>query len=126
MSRELKAWEKQFESNFGPRELLRFLGILAGWELLGFVLSIVTGSVALFYPFLITAVVFPFVCRKWKPAYWLLLWIVGNKGLPPEPKPRGTDWSRTQDRPWWSFLSGIWFWILAVTLLYLVILYFVR
>jgi len=126
MNQEWKSWEQQFFSNFGIKELLRFLGVFAGWQLAGFALSVLTGNVMIFFPFLLTAFAFPFVCRRWRPAYWLLRFILGNENLPPGPMPRRRFQPGAQHGSWWSHIAGFWYWAFGFTLLYLVLWYFLR
>jgi hypothetical protein len=121
MNQDSRAWEQQFDSNFGPKELLRFLGVFAGWLLLGLVLSVVTTDFVLFYPFLLTAFAFPFACRRWRPAYALLRLILGNKNLPPELMPTRATGRRSSGRRWRSLVMGAGFWLLVIVLLYLVV-----
>lgn len=120
MRQDWKAWEQQFGNNFGAKELLRFLGVLAGWLFLGLGISLVTRDYAIFFPFLITAFAFPFACMRWKPAYMLLRMILGNENIPIEPRPH-RGFGRSGRPIWWTLSSGIWLWLLVFLLIYLVI-----
>ncbi len=125
MNRDWKAWEQQFDSNFGAKELLRFLGVFAGWLFLGLAISLVTDDYVLFFPFLITAFAFPFACARWKPAYLLLRMILGNENLPSEPRPP-KGFGRFGRPAWLSISSGVGLWLLIFLLAYLVIRDFAR
>ena len=120
MHQDWKAWEQQFDSNFGSKELLRFLGAFAGWLFLGLAISLVMNDYVIFYPFLIAAFAFPLACLRWKPAYKLLRIILGNDRLPTEPRPpRGFRYS---GRPAWSSLtSGVSLWLIVFLLIYLIL-----
>ncbi len=126
MDDERKAWEKQFSSNFGPREYLRFSAAFVGWILLGAFLAAFLRFEAVFYLFLFSAFAFPFVTRSWRPAYRFLRIILGNNDLPQEPMPRSGAKPPRLPRPWWSFLPGLWFWFLTLLVFYLAIRYYLK
>ena len=121
-----KAWETQFNSNFGAREYVRLSAALLAWILLGVSLAAVSRLTPLFYLFLISGFAFPFITRRWRPGYRLLLVILGNKDLPQEPMPRGAPRPQAFPRPWWSFVPGLWFLFLTLILFYLVVRYFLK
>ncbi len=120
MGQDVRAWEKQFNNNFGSRELLRFLGAVAGWLVLGLLLSRLTGDFVIFFLFMISAFVFPVASMRWKPAYILLHIILGNHNLPVDPWP-AAGWGPLRRRAWSSITSGVWLWVMVLFLLYLVI-----
>jgi len=125
MDQDLKAWEHQFDSNFGSKELLRFLGVICGWLFLGLALSLAIDDYVLFFPFLISAFAFPFASLHWKPAYMLLRFILGNENLPAEPRPPRA-FGRFARPAWLSITSGVWLWLLVFLLAYLIIRDFTR
>jgi hypothetical protein len=125
MNQDWKTWEHQFGSNFGARELLRFLGVFAVWLFLGWLISLMKGDYVLFYPFLITAFAFPLACSRWKPAYALLRVILGNPNLPSKPRP-SKSLGQYGRRAWWSVGSGVSLWLLVFLLAYVIIRDFVR
>ena len=126
MDEERQAWHKQFGSNFGAREYVRFAVVFIIWMFLGGALSIILGSSVVIIMFLFAAFTWAAVSSRWKPAYSLLRIILGNKNLPTEPMPPGTLKSPTQKRPWWSYLPTIWWLLLDLLLLYFVIRYFAK
>ncbi len=126
MDDERKAWEKQFASNFGARELLRFMAAFIGCLILGIVVAILTRSQWAYWPFFILALVFPIVGRVWAPGYRVLRFILGNPNLPEKLLPRSTVKAPRKPLPWYAFLPGIWFWILTLALLYFAVRYFLR
>lgn len=126
MDDEQKAWYRQFSSNFGPREYMRFSGVFIAWMCLGLILAIVLGSSTIIMPFLLGAFLFAAMARYSRTTYRALRFILGNPNLPPEPMPRAKDKQPHEPRAWWSFIPGIWFWILSLAVFYLAIRYFLR
>src|SRR6266498_5535099 len=112
MDEEQRAWEKQWSRNFGPRELLRYLGAFIVWISFGIFLGIVFGSDAFAMIFPITGLAFPIVAKFWKPAYSLFRKVLGNKDLPSEPMPRSKTRPLIQKHPWYYYLPTIWRWLL--------------
>ena len=132
MDEEQKAWSKQYASNIGTKEILRlgcaimtwiFIGVGVGlaFDLVGYSYSSI-----IFVIFLVMLFVFPFIAPSRKPTYSLLRKILGNKNLPPEPFPGKLIKLQSQPRPWWSYLSGIWFLLLDLIILYIIIRYFFK
>jgi uncharacterized membrane protein HdeD (DUF308 family) len=129
MDDEQKKWHEQFSENFGAREYVRFSCLFVLWMFLPAGLALVfnnSGIIAVFLitAFLVVAFTFSIISRTWKPAYAVLRKILGNKNLPVEPMPRSTMKIPRQPRPWWSYLPGLWFFMLTLLLFYLAIKYF--
>ncbi len=126
MDEERERWGQQFNSDFGARELLRFMAAFIGWILLGAFLAAITRLTPISYAFLISAFAFPFSTFYWRPAYRLFRIILGNRNLPEEPMPRSTSKVPREPVPWWLFIPGLWFWALTLAVLYLAIRYFLK
>jgi len=127
MNEERNKWSKQLSSNFGAKEFLRFGCAVMIWLFIGLAISIPIGVAGyswasmIFVIFLSTILVFPFVTRRWKPAYSLLRKILGNKNLPSEPMPYSIVKIPRQPLPWWGYLFGIWFLLLDLLILYIIL-----
>ena len=126
MNEEQKEWQKQFSSNFGAREYVRFAIAFVACIFAGVALAILLRSVVAFYIFLFVAFAFPLLGSRWKPTYSIFRWILGNKNIPLEPMPHRPLGLPVQKRPWWSYLPGIWWLLIVLVLLFLVIRYFSR
>ncbi len=127
MNDEQKEWSKRLGKSFGAREYLRFSCAFMLWILLGAMLAGLLRAPIIVVIFLLAVFVYAPIATRWKPAYRLLRMILGNKGMPPEPWPRSTAARITgQPRPWWSYIPGIWLWLLTILLFYLAIRYFTR
>ena len=130
MNEEQIAWQKQFVSNIGAVELLRFAGAFIVWLLIGMGVAILFPfpalSSSIFVSFLLSTVAFALVGTRWRPAYLLLRLIFGNKDLPTEPFPGPIRRIHRQPLPWWAYLPGLWNLLLALALLYAVIRYLSR
>jgi len=130
MDDEQKEWQKQFWINFGLREYFRFGCAFIIWIFILVALSIAfafagysANSTSIIFSaiLVITIFVFPFIARSWRPAYSLLRKILGNDNLPMEPMPRSRIKIPRQQRPWWSYLPGIWGWLMLLLLLYVIL-----
>ena len=121
MDEEQRAWLKQFQSNFGAREYVRFAVVFMFWVFSGVALSIILGFGPIFPIFVVTVLVFAAVAPKWKPAYLLLRKILANKNLPTEPLPALRTNAPTWKRSRWSYLTGVWWLLVDLLFLYAVI-----
>jgi hypothetical protein len=125
-----KAWQKQFVSNSGAVELLRFAGVFILWLLIGMGVAILFPfpvlSSIIFVSFLLSTVAFGLVGTRWRSTYRLLRLIFGNKNLPTEPFPGPIRSVQKQPMPWWAYLPGLWNLLLALALLYVVVRYLTR
>ena len=122
---EQRNWQKQFNTNIGCLELLRFGGAFIAWQLVGAVAAAFV-PVPFFVVFIVLWLlpfVFAFICTRWRPTYLLLRGILGNKNLPAEPYPGPFRLPPRQPLPWWAYLPGLWNLLLGLALLYLVIRY---
>jgi hypothetical protein len=124
MSQEWKEWEKQFWSNIGLAEILRFGCAVVLWLSAGMVLGGLLRSAFLILVFF--AVLFAYILLSffWKPIYLVHRKILGKGNLPSEPMPRSRmklPRQARQARPWWSYLPGLWFTLLSLILLYLIL-----
>ncbi len=126
MDDERKAWQKQFTSNFGAREFVRFMAALIVWIFVGVAVGVALRSPLVFVLLLFTGFVSPLSIYYSRRAYRIFRFILGNPNLPTEPMPRAKVKAPHEPRPWWSFIPGIWFWILTLALLYLAIRYFLK
>jgi len=127
MNDEQKAWYERFGRSFGALEYLRSSCALILWMLVGAMLAGLLGIPIIVVIFLLVVFVYAPIATRWKPAYRLLRLILGNKEMPPEPRPPSTATISTQQPlPWWSFIPAIWLWLLAILLFYLAIRYFTK
>jgi len=132
MDEEQKEWQKQFWTNFGATEYIRFSCSFGLWMFLAVALALTLSLVFnipeivggfLITTFLIAAFTFSIVSRTWRPAYNILRKILGNKDLPTEPIPHSTIKIPRQPLPWYGYLPGIWGWLMGLALLYVIIKY---
>src|SRR5574338_538859 len=112
MDENQQRWSKQFWSHFGANEYVRFT--LAGlvWGLAGLALSIALHAEAVFGFFLFSMFVFPLIATRWRPAYRIYWWILGNKGLPEGPYPKAIHRVPPPHLPGLVYVLGIWFLLL--------------
>ena len=121
-----REWSRQFNSNFGGKEFLRFSCVFYIWGFLGLALALILGFQAILFIFLFIAFAFLVATRRWKPAYLVFRKILGNKNLPTEPMPLAHIELPREPRPWWSFLPGLWGLLMVLILGYLVIRYLIK
>ncbi len=126
MNQEQKDWYKQLGRSFGAKEFLRFGCAFLFWILLGTTLAVWLRAPVIELAFLLAVFVFAPIATRWRPAYRVLRTILGNRDMPAEPCPSSAATATREPRPWWSFIAGIWFWLLAILVLYLALRYLAR
>jgi len=130
MDEEQKKWYQQYSSSFGVKEVLRAGCAILTWQFIGVALALLIAipgkneifADMIFGIFTISIFAFPFLIR-WQPAYSLLRLMIGNKNLPLEPMPHSTIKAPHQPRSWWSYIPGIWGWLMLFLLLYTIFKY---
>ena len=123
---EREAWKKQFYSNFGGREYLRFTAAFIAWILVGAAVGALMQSTLVFMLFLLMGFVAPLSIHFSRRAYRVYRFILGNPNLPENPPPRSKVKPVREPLPWWAYIPSIWFWILALATLYFAIRYFLK
>ncbi len=88
MTDEQFAWARQFHDNIGLREYSRLAWAVVRVIFWGVFLSALSGLRFFLYTALFSAMAFPLLAPRWRPAYRLLRAILGNRRLPEEPMPR--------------------------------------
>jgi hypothetical protein len=126
MDDEQKEWSSQLSRSLGVKEFLRFGCAFILWHLIGVALAVLLDVPIIGAAFLMAAVAYSAVATRWRPAYRLLRGILGNATMPAEPWPRSAVGIPKPPTPWWLFISGIWFWLLTLLLLFLAIRYLAR
>jgi hypothetical protein len=121
-----REWQRKFTSNFGAREFLRLFGALVVWSFLCVAIAVIFDSAVISTILTFAFFVFLIVSPNWKPTYSVFRKILGNKNLPIEPRPSSQTKVVLQKHPWWYYLPGIWGWLMALILMYLVIKYFTK
>ena len=119
MEQQRKKWLAQYAANIGAQEFLRLGCAILLWIFIGlgltvpFALAGYSNRFLIFVIFFIMLFMFPFIAYSRKPMYWLLRKILGNENLPTEPMPPSTMKIRRQPLPWYSYLPGIWGWLMG-------------
>ena len=127
MDEQQKEWQKQYTTNFGAKELLRLGCAIIIWIFVGGGISIAfdfagyAASFVVLSIFFIVIFVFASFAKSCKPGYSLLRKILGNENLPNEPYPPSSIKAVRAPRPWWSYLPGLWGWLLLLLLLYIIL-----
>ncbi len=126
MDEKQNEWLKQFWTNHGLKEFVRLGVAITIWMFVVILLAITFDNSIFAAIFLLSLFVLPFLALRWKPGYLVYRNILGNENLPTEPMPRSTVKVHRQALPWWSYLPGIWFGLMALIALYFAIKYLLR
>jgi hypothetical protein len=132
MNERQKEWSRQYTSNIGAKEFLRLCCAIMAWVFVGVGISIslelagYSGGSLIISVFIVAMFVFPFVAFSGRSTYTILRKILGNENVPKGPFPRFPTKIPREPRPWWSYLSGLWFTLMTLITFYFAFKHFLK
>jgi hypothetical protein len=126
MDENQREWQKQFWTNFGGWEYLKYSAAFLLWNSVGIAVAVMLHAGAIYALFFIATFVFTRLAITWQPAYLVFRKVIGNDKMPSESMPRASVAVPRERLPWWAYIPSMWFLLLDLVLLFILIRYFSR